>query len=75
MFGTGAIAFEPKVFGSDPVGVWAPLGGISANHYRQGSLDSATTVEKDGKKEVVFATGDIAYEPKILNQILSGYHY
>ena len=33
----------------------------------------ATAVEKEGKKEIVFGTGATSYEPKVLNQILSGY--
>jgi hypothetical protein len=33
----------------------------------------ATTVEKDGKKVVVFGTGPLAFEPKLYDQILSGY--
>ena len=30
-------------------------------------------MEKDGKKVVVFGTGPIAYEPKLYDQVLSGY--
>jgi hypothetical protein len=33
----------------------------------------ATTVEKDGKQVVVFGSGPIAFEPKVFDQILSGY--
>ena len=70
VFGTGAIAFEPKLY--DQI-----LSGYSLTIKNPDKVPSnyATTVEKDGKKQIVFATGDISYEPKILNQILSGYSY
>jgi hypothetical protein len=70
VFGSGPIAFEPKLY--DQI-----LSGYSLTLRDPSKVPSnyATTVEKDGKTQIVFATSHIAYEPKLLHQILSGYSY